>query len=157
MWLATALALVAVLAGCAGLGRDVTPPDVYLVNLRPVSLGLFEQRLALDLRVQNPNDFALRLDGLRFDLDLDGVPFARGVSDRDICVPALGEGVVPVTVSAATADVVDRALELARGGALPYELSGQAILAGPFGIPVPFRHVGEVRLLPSRIAPLASD
>ena len=62
--------------------------------------GLFEQRIGLVLRVVNPNRRELAIDGMSFELELNGKKFARGVSDRSLSIPGLGEA--PVDVSAVT-------------------------------------------------------
>ena len=47
------------LAACAGEFSHAEPPEVSLAGLAFDQPGLFEQRLRLDVRLRNPNDFAL--------------------------------------------------------------------------------------------------
>ena len=56
------------LGGCASLFGDVEPPEVSLAGLAFDQPGLFEQRLRLDVRLRNPNDFQLDVERLLFDL-----------------------------------------------------------------------------------------
>ena len=81
MRLAGRALLVAVLAmGCVLPGLSIDPPTFALVDLRPLPGGAFEQRLELDLLVQNPNNFDMAIDGLRLQLDLNGQRLGRAVS-----------------------------------------------------------------------------
>ncbi|KAF1685547.1 water stress/hypersensitive response domain-containing protein [Pseudoxanthomonas broegbernensis] len=95
-----ALLLLAALAGCAGLPhRDPLRVDVAGVESLPGE-GM-ELRLAVKLRVQNPNAVAVDYDGAALELELNGRTLATGVSGAAGTVPRYGEAIVtiPVTVS----------------------------------------------------------
>ncbi len=66
--LAGLLAVVALVA-CAQIG-ETRSPQVNVVDIRLPQGGLLEQRFRVDLRIGNPNDFDLPLDGPTFELDL---------------------------------------------------------------------------------------
>ncbi len=98
--LITAVAMT-VLAGCAGMpGYD--PLRVTLAGIESLPGQGMEVRMAVKLRVQNPNDAPVDFDGVALTLDLRGSELASGVSDVRGTVPRFGETVlvVPVTVSA---------------------------------------------------------
>src|SRR4029453_4457613 len=78
------------LAGCA----SVEPPSVTLSSLRMQQSTLTEQRFLTTLRIQNPNDFDLAVEGLSFDLVVNDQPFAKGVGKSNTVIPAFGSGVV---------------------------------------------------------------
>ena len=80
----------ALLAGCA----TMEPPSVTLSSLQMQQSTLFEQRFLTTLRIQNPNDFDLAVEGLSFDLVVNDQPFAKGVGKSDTVIPAFGSGVV---------------------------------------------------------------
>jgi LEA14-like dessication related protein len=103
--LMSTLALLAALAGCAGIPSDLKTPEVSFVGLRAVDASLFEQRLEVRMRVQNPNNIELPVNGLDVEVELADEPFAHGVSAREFVVPALGEAEFDmiVTANAATA------------------------------------------------------
>jgi LEA14-like dessication related protein len=130
------LALLAVcsLGGCAGLlNREAM--RVNVVGLEPLEGQGLEARFNVKLRVQNPNDAPIDYNGISLDLDLNGRPFASGVSDQKGSVPRFGEAVlaVPVTVSAFTA--ARQALGFANASQfdnIPYALRGR-LAGGPFG------------------------
>ena len=97
--------LCAVLAGCAGIPRDLETPEISFVGLRAVEASLFEQRLEVRMRVKNPNSVELPVKGLDVEVELADEPFARGISAREFSVPARGEAEFDmiVTANAATA------------------------------------------------------
>ncbi len=99
------LALVAVLAaglsGCATIAnRD--PLNIDVAGIEPLPGEGLELRLAVTLRVQNPNDLPMQYTGAALALDLNGRKLATGVSDAVGTVPRYGESVftIPVTISA---------------------------------------------------------
>ena len=90
-----------VLAGCATWpGTD--PLQVSLAGVESLPGEGLEVRMAVKLRIQNPNDAPVNYDGVALTLELRGLDFASGVSDVRGSVPRFGEAVlvVPVTVSA---------------------------------------------------------
>ena len=71
--LKTAAGLLPVLAlgGCA-LAPHFEPPRLSVVGVQVVSSELWEQRLKVRLRVQNPNDVALAVKGIDYTFDVTG-------------------------------------------------------------------------------------
>lgn len=91
-----AIGWVLLLAACSGLPLNAVPPKVSIADVEVKSLGLFEQKFDVGLRVANPNDFDLRIEGLDFDLDVNGRPFASGLSRVSTLVPAASSTVLRV-------------------------------------------------------------
>jgi LEA14-like dessication related protein len=89
------------LGGCAALPGN-EPLRVTLAGVESMTGEGMELRLAVKLRVQNPNDAPVNFDGVSLTLEVRGYDFASGVSDTQGSVPRFGESVlmVPVTVSA---------------------------------------------------------
>lgn len=115
------LAALLVLSGCASLTRE--PVRVSVVGLDPLVGQGLEMRFSLKLRVQNPNDAPIEYDGISVSLDLNGMPFASGVSDRSGVVPRFGEAVLDVPVSVSAFAAARQAWNLpgaAANGELPY-------------------------------------
>ncbi len=129
-----ALLLTLLLAGCAALSaRD--PLNVQVAGIQPLPGEGLELRMAVKLRIQNPNDLALDYDGVALDLEVNGRRLASGVSDARGSVPRFGETVlsVPMTVSAFSA--ARQALGLAEHigmDEVPYVLRGK-LAGGLFG------------------------
>lgn len=142
-----ALILVLAAAGCAGVPRDVKPPEVHLADIRPkASSGVLEQSMELVLNVRNPNDFDVPIDGLRFDLTLNGQHFATGLSDEETVIPRLGEKRVTATASTSMLAVIQQMMLAGQRGRLDYRMEGEAFLGGLGDRTVPFESEGEVRL-----------
>jgi hypothetical protein len=99
---ATSLALLAsCLAGCAALpNRD--PLSIDVAGIEPLPSEGLELRLAVRVRIQNPNDTPVEYSGAALNLDFNGRKLASGVSDAIGTVPRYGEAVleIPVTISA---------------------------------------------------------
>ena len=146
MWRSVLITCALALTGCAGAPGDLEPPEVSVAGIGLGRPGLFEQELRVDLRLENPNDFAIPVDSLRFDLELNELSFARGRTSEDFELPALGETVVPVTVLLATTDLLDRAMRLGVEQRVEYRLDGTAELGGLFGTRVPFERSGTLAL-----------
>ena len=94
-----------IVAGCAALPTNLETPEVSFVSLRAIEATVFEQRLEVRMKVRNPNDIELPVNGLDVDIELAEEPFAHGVSAREFVVPAGGEAEFDmlVTANAATA------------------------------------------------------
>lgn len=143
-WVFPGLFLV-VLAGCAGLASRAEPPHVSMANLQVVSVGLFEQRYRLQLRVQNPNDFSLPIAGLSYHLYINDQDFGRGVSRQSVTIPGFGEELLDVEVVSDLGSVLQQIRELGEGArpSLRYRLAGSVSLADRFGR-LPFEYKGEI-------------
>lgn len=122
--LATFLAM-GLLASCATGGIDL-PPEVSLADMRPVEAGLFEQKVLVTLRIRNPNDGALPIDGYRFAVELNGQPFATGFSDQRVTVARLSEATTQATATVSTLDVLRQVLAAPLRGGFDYRLTGTA-------------------------------
>jgi LEA14-like dessication related protein len=95
------LSVLLVVAGCATWpGTDAL--QVSLAGIESLPGEGLEARMAVKLRIQNPNDAPVNYDGVALIIELRGLDFASGVSDAQGIVPRFGETVlvVPVTVSA---------------------------------------------------------
>jgi len=144
------LALLAIgsllLGGCAGLQR-LEPVEVVLVGVEPLQGEGLELRMLVKLRIQNPNDMALDYDGVSVRLDVQGKPFATGVSNAAGSVPRFGEAIMEIPVSISVFNIARQAIGVAADrfrGRLAYEMTGQ--VAGPAFGSVRFASKGELTL-----------
>lgn len=134
------------LAACA-TGTDVIPPTVQLSNLRVVSAGPMNQQLSIEIRIGNPNDFAIPLNGLSFDLDVNGEPFAEGLSDESVTVPRLGYATVSAKATTNTLNLIRQLMALGSSDRIAYRLHGRAYIGGVTGnTRYPFDRRGELAL-----------
>ena len=126
--------LTLTLAACAAFSKR-DPLNVQVAGIQPLPGEGLELRMAVKLRIQNPNEVALDYNGVALDLEINGRRLASGVSDARGSVPRFGETVlsVPVTISAFSA--ARQALGLAEHIGMeevPYVLRGK-LAGGLFG------------------------
>ncbi|TDV72160.1 LEA type 2 family protein [Pseudomonas sp. LP_7_YM] len=129
-----ACAFMLALSACA-LFPNRDPLNINVVGIEPLPGQDLEIRLAVKLRLQNPNDVDIPYDGVALNLDVNGRLLASGVSDQKGTITRFSEGVltVPVTVSAFAA--LRQAVGLSEQQSLdnlPYELRGK-LAGGLFG------------------------
>lgn len=126
------IALVAGLAlavGCASLPGGLEAPEVSLVGLEPLPSESLEQRFDVRLRVMNPNDRTLSIDGVDFTLEVNGSRLTRGLTNEEVTIPRLSEAVVSVTATTTVLDLVRQVLSAADAETVSYELHGRVFLA----------------------------
>ena len=141
-----ALLAVAFLSACAGLAGLAQKPEVSVAGLNLVQFGLFEQRFALKLRIQNPNDVELPINGLNFEIELNGQPFIKGLSDKSVTIPRFGEGVLEVMATSTLGSALKQLRELQKGGRerVDYRIVGRLNVAG--GVSLPFERRGDLQM-----------
>lgn len=147
----TALALAGCLLlglGCAqrgGFGAP-EPPIVTLANLVPVGASPFEARVRVDLRLQNPNDYDLDFDGMRFRIEVNEQEFVSGVSDESISLPRLGEAVVSVEGTTTTLALWRQIRGLAADPAsgIRYRVEGRLFASEPLQRGIDFERSGKI-------------
>ncbi|MBE9610431.1 LEA type 2 family protein [Chitinilyticum piscinae] len=141
------LLVALVLAGCAANTGLFQRPQVNISGIRIEELGLLEQRFELQLRVSNPNGFAIPLDGLKASLEVNGKPFAEGLSNQKISLAALSDTTVKIKVTSNLASALKTLNRLmAADQPLNYRATGTLYLPMvPGG--VDFDRSGEVPIL----------
>jgi LEA14-like dessication related protein len=110
------------------------------------------------MRISNLNDFDVPINGLSFEMDVNGDYFATGLSNRNVVVPRLGSKVVSVETTADSFELFRQILNAVRTGTVDYRIKGTAIVDTLGGRTVPFRQKGSLNLVPDpvgrdRIAP----
>jgi LEA14-like dessication related protein len=122
---ALALFLGCLLAACASIPREAL--QVSLADISIVEAGLIEQRYGFKLRFMNAGETELVIDGLAYELEINGFSFARGVSDKAVVIPRFGERVVEVTAVGNLAGILRQVAEIQSGGLrVEYRLLGRA-------------------------------
>ncbi len=148
-----ALSLAGVLGGCASLGRVLEPPEVSVVNLTPEAASGFEQRFQVELRIANPNERALEVTGLRFELDVNGERLARGQTGESVTVPRLGDATLTVPATTTVMDVLRQVLAMPNATGVTYRVRGRVFLAGFFPPSIDFDREDELVRLPASPPP----
>lgn len=115
------------LGGCALFSRQ-DPLQVTVVGIEPLPGQDLEMRMALTLRVQNPNDQAVDFDGMALTLNVNGQPLASGVSDQAGHIGRYAEQVVTVPMSVGAFGMLRQVYALDRWqglDGLPYRVEGK--------------------------------
>jgi LEA14-like dessication related protein len=126
--------LVAVLWSCTTLQHS-DPLQVSVAGVDPLPGEGLELRLAVKVRVQNPNDAAVDYNGVALSLDLNGHKFGSGVSSEVGTVPRYGESVVTIPITIGVFSMARQVLGLVNGGdtkAVTYKVKGK-LEGGVFG------------------------
>jgi LEA14-like dessication related protein len=122
-WLACLL-----LAGCTSLPLGVLAPKVSVADIGVKSLGLFEQRFDLSLRLTNPNDFDLNIEGLDFELEVNDRPFAKGLASDKTVLPAASSTIMQVEAVTESRNILSQMktlpFEVLKEG-VPYRVKGR--------------------------------
>jgi LEA14-like dessication related protein len=137
------------LSGCAALFPKLETPRLSIVNVEVLKSDLWEQRLKVRMRVQNPNDRVLPIKGLSYTLDVAGEEMARGVSGASFVVPALGEAEFDMNVTANMATALIKLLgrgDQALKDQVDYRIKGKVSLSEGILRSIPFEERGSFAL-----------
>ena len=141
------MVLAVLLAGCASLFWMGEKPRVDIVNITPKEMRLLEQTFLMELRIQNPTDTDLEVNGLSFDLEINGQPFARGVSNERVKIERLSTKVVQVEAYTGLTSILRQLSEARKGSyasGFTYRLKGSVHTGAP-AFRIPFDEKGEFK------------
>jgi LEA14-like dessication related protein len=144
---------VLLIAGCATLNQYPEQPRVSLVSIQPKDMTLLEQRYGLQLRILNPNETAIPVEGLNYSLEINGREFAYGVSRQAVSIPPFGEALLDVDVVSSLLNVMQQVQEMSseQQNSLKYRLSGKLSLSNSM-VKLPFDYHGELTYSPAETA-----
>jgi LEA14-like dessication related protein len=148
------LAALLVLTGC---GSVYKAPQVTLQNVQLGGLGLTGGTLLVNLRVMNPNRFALNADQLEYtlsirepgsDADTTWLNLASGTYDEPFSVRSGETKDIRIPVEFSYAGLGGASSALLRNGTFTYRANGTVDVRTPLGTHnVPFQKRGTVTLL----------
>jgi len=126
--------LIVTLSACA-LFPNRDPLNINVVGIEPLPGQGLEVRMAVKLRLQNPNETAIDYTGVALDLDVNGKLLASGVSGQQGTIGRFSEGILVVPVSVSAFAALRQAVGLTQTQSLdnlPYTLRGK-LAGGLFG------------------------
>ncbi len=126
-WLAS---LLLTQTGCSLLTADyknMKEPKVSLAGLNIKDLNPLSPSFLVRLKVDNPNDLDVNLDGADVALALNGRPVAAGVSRSPLVLKKLGSSEMDVEVTANTMSAIQQFLILQTQSNLDYQVTGNLI------------------------------
>ena len=136
--------LALVLAACSGLPVNAVAPKLSVADVRLRHFDLVEQRFDVRLKVENPNAFELTIEALEFELDVNGQPFAKGVSQAVTHVPASAATIVRIDAFTRSDDLVRQIKTLPPDtlkAGVPYRIRGR-VKTDKSSRWLPFDHAG---------------
>ena len=144
-----AIIILACLVGaCSAIAPRLQAPHLSVANVELLSGTVWEQRLRVHLRVENPNDRALPVGALVYTIEVAGQELAHGAANDSFVVPANGETEFATDVTANVAGAL--VAILGRGGganqAVDYRITGRVTLSGGLVRSIPFEHSGTFKL-----------
>jgi LEA14-like dessication related protein len=104
------LCTAALMQGCAylkeaiGLGPRQPKVQIYAVEVKKASLLAIEMQITV--QVENPNDFALKLSRLRYNMTADTLDIASGQHDPEITIPPAVKTLVQLPLSVNAQSVI---------------------------------------------------
>jgi LEA14-like dessication related protein len=116
------------LSGCSLFVPKLERPTLSVVGVQLLKSDLWHQELRVRMRVQNPNDRALPVEGIVYQLDVEGQELAHGMSGDRFVVPALGEAEFDMSVSANMANMIFKLLSR-NTSQLQYRIYGKISLS----------------------------
>ena len=121
------LLLIPGLIGCATMStRD--PLNIDVAGIEPLPGEGLEMRMAVKIRIQNPNDDEVKFTGAALTLYLNDKKLGNGVSDMSGTVPRYGQTVITIPVAVSAFNAVQQLFGVLGGtgpGEITYRVSGK--------------------------------
>lgn len=143
------LLIALLLSACASMLPTSDSLKVNLSAMQMLESTLMEQRYRIRIRVQNRSRSALHVEGMIFDLELNGKEFASGVSSQAVTIEPLSEALLSVDLTSTLFGLVRqiRSMQQLQDKPFSYLFSGVVYTSeAAFGIT--FREQGEIDLRP---------
>jgi LEA14-like dessication related protein len=137
------LLLAVALSSCALLVPKLQTPRLSIVDVEVRKASFLEQQLRVRVRVENPNDRSLPVQGLSYTLYIGGQPFATGASDASFVVPSLGTADFNMDVTANAAGALFTILAKPPGQSIEYQMKGRVQLSRGWLRSIPFEQSGS--------------
>jgi LEA14-like dessication related protein len=117
-------------------------PSINVSRIRLQDSTVLEQRFLAVLRIQNPNAVDLAIEGIAYDLEVNGQHFAKGVGKGLVIVPAFSQGTIDTEAITTLTGFIRQLREVGRTRRLPipYRLTGKVKLQDhPSALPFEMR------------------
>lgn len=139
-----AILLIATSA-CSTITTKPLKPTIELVSVEPLNISLSQQQLRFALKVINPNNFQLPIESVNFIARFNDADIASGKSNHSTVIPANGEGILTLDVTAGIDRLMTTLQTLLKGQTLNmnYELDGSVQIEN-WATPIPFDVSGQM-------------
>jgi LEA14-like dessication related protein len=146
---AAILLLAWALGACSVFVPKLQSPHLSIANVEVLGSTLWEQRLRVHIRVENPNDRALPVAALTYTIEVAGEELAHGTANGSFTVPASGESEFATDVTANMAVALLAILGRGHQGAndsVDYRIVGKVTLGEGYARTIAFEHQGKFKL-----------
>jgi LEA14-like dessication related protein len=136
------LGAITLLSGCAsGISNVVAPPSISVQDVSLQSLSLTQGTALVSLNMTNPNAFPIPLEGIQYNLRLNGTQVASGDQRQSMYLQPNQPTPVQIPVQLQLGTIMQLAPVLWQSRSAQYQIDGAIRL--PF-ISVPFHRQGGV-------------
>lgn len=120
------LLITLLVCACAGTPLSPQKPEISVLSVKPMSLSSNEQRFLFTLNIENPNAFALPVEGVDLAATFAGEKVAVGRSTAEVSVPANGNAQLGIEITTQLKDMFSNFLKSLGKGSLnlDYEIAG---------------------------------
>lgn len=137
------LSLGLTLAYCTMIPKNLADPKVDLTSVNVEKASFTDATLIFNFQVFNPNQIALEVDQIDYNLKVNGKPFTQGTLEKGLQVGANSTVSVPLPVAIRYTDLTSSLTSFLSQGVTPYEIGGSVKLGL---LSVPFSKSGELKL-----------
>ena len=143
---AITLLLMFSLTACAGLRP--APPEVQLAGLEITDMSLSHANFMATLKLYNPNNFGIEIEGLQFTLFLNDIRIAKGLTAKAFSIPAEDNGVATLRLSSSFFSLFQLTNSLQDREELTFRISGEVHIGGTglLGATIPIEREGTLPL-----------
>jgi len=145
--LALAFSLVFAFAagsGCSSIAKSVIQePKVTLAHVSVQKVDLSGATIGVGVAVENPNPFALRLDSLKYKLEVGGKPIIESELTETTEVRGHETQVIEIPVPVKFQDLYSSVVDFMQKTKSNYHVTGEARLGL---LKIPFDHTGDLKL-----------
>jgi LEA14-like dessication related protein len=138
------LGLALGLSGCASVTETIVErPKVGLDWVRVNNVRAEGATVVFGVKVDNPNSFPIKLDALRYDVEIGGRSMGSASLAHGVRIPASDSGMIEVPVPVKYKDLFSSVMEFMKSRTSTYRVKGEAM----FGFfTVPFDSAGDFKL-----------
>lgn len=133
-------------SGCTYVAKKIVePPTVALDRVTVKDVGASGATVVFGVAVDNPNPFMIRVDQLKYDVDIGGKPISTGKLEHAAEVGGRSKAIVDIPVPVKYSEVFSSLFDFVSKGTSTYRVRGEA----SFGVlSVPFDKSGDLKLKP---------
>ncbi|WP_293746386.1 LEA type 2 family protein [uncultured Paraglaciecola sp.] len=142
-----AIIVFVILSGCTALNPNFEKPQVSVNSFKILPGGIINPTFEIGLRVVNPNNIALNLEGMSYTASIEGNKVFSGVANQLPIVPAYGEEDIKLNVKADLFGGLRLFADLLKPRETPigYTLKVKLDL-GTFSLPIYITHEGVLTI-----------